>query len=150
MTPTELGKNTVLLRSYMASVRILKSYLFSWAGSLVFEEFWLICHMGTHCRAGRGYFQPLQREFLKGGGKKSTRSRESFPGGSNGKEPARNAWEPGSIPGLGKSPAEENGKLLQYSCLENTMDRGAWQATFHGSQIVGHNWACRYTHTHTA
>lgn len=53
MTPTELGKNTVLLRSCMASVGILKSYLFSWAGGLVFEELWLMCHVGAHCRAGR-------------------------------------------------------------------------------------------------
>ena len=39
---------------------------------------------------------------------------------------------PGSIPGLGRSPGEGNGNRLQYSCLENAMDRGAWQATVHG------------------
>ena len=38
----------------------------------------------------------------------------------------------GSIPGLGRSPGEENGKPLQYSCLENSMDRGSWQATAYG------------------
>ena len=38
----------------------------------------------------------------------------------------------GSIPGLGKSPGEGNGNSLQYSCLENSMDRGAWRATVHG------------------
>ena len=39
----------------------------------------------------------------------------------------------GSIPGLGRSPGEGNGNLLQYSCLENSMDRGAWRATVHGA-----------------
>ena len=55
-----------------------------------------------------------------------------FPGGSDGKESACNAGHPGSIPGLERSPAEGNGNLLQYSCLENSKDRGAWQATVHG------------------
>ena len=55
-----------------------------------------------------------------------------FPHGSVGKESACNAGEPGSIPGLRRSPEEGNGNPLQYSCLENTMDRGAWQATVHG------------------
>ena len=55
-----------------------------------------------------------------------------FPGGSDGKEYACNAGDPGSIPGSGKSPGGGNGNPLQYSCLENSMDRGAWQATVHG------------------
>ena len=55
-----------------------------------------------------------------------------FPDGSDGKESAYNAGDLGSIPGLGRSPGEENGNPLQYSCLENAMDRGAWQATVHG------------------
>ena len=55
-----------------------------------------------------------------------------FPGGSDGKASASNAGDPGSIPGLGRSPGEENGNPLQYSCLENYMDRGAWQAVVHG------------------
>ena len=50
-----------------------------------------------------------------------------------GKESACNAGDPGLIPGLGKSSAEGNGNPLQYSCLENPMDRGAWQATVHGA-----------------
>ena len=53
-----------------------------------------------------------------------------IPGDLDGKESACNA-DLGSIPGLGKSPREGNGNLLQYSCLENSMDRGAWQATTH-------------------
>ena len=47
-------------------------------------------------------------------------------------ESACNAGHLGSIPGLGRSPEEGNGNLLQYSCLENPMDGGAWQATYHG------------------
>ena len=55
-----------------------------------------------------------------------------FPGGSNGKESACNAGDLGSIPRWGRSPGEGNGNPLQYSCLENPMDRGAWWATVHG------------------
>ena len=55
-----------------------------------------------------------------------------FPGGSDGKASAYKARDPGSIPGLGRSPGEGNGNPLQYSCLENPMDRGAWEATVHG------------------
>ena len=47
-------------------------------------------------------------------------------------ESACNAGDPGLIPGLGRSPGEVNGYPLQYSCLENSMDRGAWWATVHG------------------
>ena len=54
-----------------------------------------------------------------------------FPGGSDGKEIACNAGDLASIPGLGRSPGRGNGNPLQYSCLENPMDRGAWQATVH-------------------
>ena len=49
----------------------------------------------------------------------------TFPGGSDSKESACNASNPGSILGLGRSPGEENGYLLQYSCLESSVDRGA-------------------------
>ena len=49
-----------------------------------------------------------------------------FPGDSDGKVSAYNARDLGSIPGLGRSPGEGNGNPLQYSCLENPMDRGAW------------------------
>ena len=55
-----------------------------------------------------------------------------FPGGSDGKASVYNAGEPGLIPGSGRSPAEGNGNPLQYYCLENPMDRGAWRATVHG------------------
>ena len=55
-----------------------------------------------------------------------------FPGGSEDKASACNVGDPGSIPGLGRSPGEGNGNPLQYSCLENPMDRGTWRATVHG------------------
>ena len=55
-----------------------------------------------------------------------------FPGGSDGQETACNAGDLGSIPGSGRSTGEENGHPLQYSCLENSMDRGVWRATVHG------------------
>ena len=55
-----------------------------------------------------------------------------FPGDSDGEESAHNAGDPGLIPGSGRSPGEGNGNPLQYSCLENSMDRGAWWAIVHG------------------
>ena len=57
-----------------------------------------------------------------------------FPGGSEVKASAWNAGDLGSIPGSGRSPGEGNGNQLQFSCLENPMDGGAWWATVHGSQ----------------
>ena len=57
---------------------------------------------------------------------------KGFPGGSDSKESACNAGDPGSIPGSGRSPGEGNSNPLQYSCLGNFMDRGAWRATIHG------------------
>ena len=64
-----------------------------------------------------------------------------FPGGSNGKASACNAEDPGSIPGLGRSPGEGNGNPLQYSCLEIPWmeDPGGLQSM--GSHRVGHDWA---------
>ena len=57
---------------------------------------------------------------------------EDFPGGSDGKASVYNVGDLGSIPGSGISPGEGNGTPLQYSCLENPMDGGAWWATVHG------------------
>ena len=53
--------------------------------------------------------------------------------GSDSKESACNAGDVGSIPGSGRSPGEGNGNPLQYSCLENAMDRGVWWAIVHGA-----------------
>ena len=55
-----------------------------------------------------------------------------FPDGSDSKESACNAREPGSVPGLGRYPGEGNGNPLQYSCLGNPIDRGVWWAAVHG------------------
>ena len=59
-----------------------------------------------------------------------------FPGGASGKEPACNVGDTrdtGSVRGLGRSLRIGNGNPLQYSCLEDSMDRGAWQTTVHGA-----------------
>ena len=63
-----------------------------------------------------------------------------FPGSSDDKESAYNAGDPGSIPGSGRFPGEGNGNLIQYSCLENSMDRGDWQATVHTVHGVTKSW----------
>ena len=62
---------------------------------------------------------------------------------SVGKESACSAGDLGSIPGSGKSPGEGNGNPLQYSCLENPMDRGSWQATVYEVARVGHDLATK-------
>ena len=63
-----------------------------------------------------------------------------FPGGSEVNNPPANAADEedmGSIPGSGRSPGKGNGNPVQYSCLESSMDRGAWQATVHGAAKSG-------------
>ena len=62
----------------------------------------------------------------------TTSHNTGFPGGSDSKESTCNVGELGSIPGLGRSPGEENGNPLQYSCLGNSIDRKACWATVHG------------------
>ena len=62
----------------------------------------------------------------------------SFPGGLAVKNPSANAGDVGAIPGSGRSSGEGNGNPLQYSCLANIVDRGAWQAAVHG---VTKSWA---------
>ena len=69
-------------------------------------------------KMGKGYDQVIHR---------------GFPGGSEDKASACNAGDSGSMPGLGRSPGEGNGNPLQYSCLENPMDREAWRAIVHGA-----------------
>ena len=63
---------------------------------------------------------------------KDTNAIMELPGSSDGHESACNLGDPGSIPGSGRFPGEANGNPLQYSCLENSMDRGTSQATVHG------------------
>ena len=72
-------------------------------------------------------------------------SLSEFPGGSDGKACAYYTGNPGSIPGLGRCPGEGNGTPLQYSCLENPMDRGALRATVHR---ITKSLTRQSTHTH--
>ena len=65
-------------------------------------------------------------------GHKEESQQTCLPGGSDSKVSAWNAGDPGSTPGMGRSPGERNDNSLQYPCLESPMDRGAWQATVHG------------------
>ena len=69
-----------------------------------------------------------------------------FPGGSEGKKSACSTGDLGSIPGSGRSPGEGNGNPLQHTCLENSMDRGSWQATVHGVSKSG-TWLSNFTFT---
>ena len=76
--------------------------------------------------------------------------KQGFPGGTMLKHPPANAGGAryaGSIPGSGRSPGVDNGNPQQHFCLENSMDRGPWQATVHGvtkSRIQLNNWACKH------
>ena len=85
-------------------------------------------------------------EILVGGGIGWRRNRlpisvfSGFPYSSVGKESAYNAGDLGLIPGSGGSPGEGKGIPLQYSCLKNPTDRGAWWATVHGAARVGLLW----------
>ena len=94
-------------------------------------------------RKGRGTRDQISN--ITGSSKKQESSRKTsisalltmpkpleFPGSSEDKASTCHAGDQGSIPGLGRSPGEGNGNPLQYSCLENPMDRGAWPATVHG------------------
>ena len=63
---------------------------------------------------------------------KNANAKKDFPGGPDSKESACNAGDQGSIPGLGRFPGEGNGYPLQYSGMENSVNRGAWKATVHG------------------
>ena len=78
-------------------------------------------------------------------------SKESlgFPGDSIGEESACNAGELDSIPESGRSPGEGTGNQLQYSCLKNSMYRGAWWATVHGVPETDMTEWLTHTHTHT-
>ena len=71
------------------------------------------------------------------GQQRGQESQGVFPDGSDSKESACNSGELGLIPGLGRFPGEGNDNPLQYSCLDNPMDRGAWQVTVHK---VAKNW----------
>ena len=117
---------------YDREVKLQRGTYFLYISEFVFEKFcWRKCSL-----------QALKQDFFffffyRICESASYLSRDSnlleyIPGGSDGKASVYNAGDLGSIPGLGRSPGEGNGNLLQYYCLENPMDRGAWQATVHG------------------
>ena len=81
----------------------------------------LLPHCTFPCEGKSGYPIPVEDSKFN-----------PCPGGSDGKESACRTGDVGSIPGSGRSPGERNGYPFQYSCLENSMDRGAWWATVHG------------------
>ena len=97
--------------------------------------YWKNCHVSSSLYLGLGWqlsgLQPIGRSHREADWG-SAPVRSSFNLCSEVKESAWNAGDPGSIPGLGRSPGEGNGNPLQYSCLENPMERGAWWATVHG------------------
>ena len=107
--------------------------------------------MSQKKRERKGLRKYLKRSYLKISltwkRKQSPKSRNcrvlgrimGFLPSSVGKESACNAGDMGSIPGSGRSPGEGNGNPLQYSCLENPMDRGPLWATVHGVARVGHD-----------
>ena len=83
-----------------------------------------------------------------------TNSYHGLPWWLSGKESACNAGDTGLLPGSGRSSGEGHGNSLQYSCLENPTDKGAWRATVHGvAKSQWHNWSdwahTAHTHTHT-
>ena len=92
-------------------------------------EGWDVAAAGERSR-GRGHIDTYDWRMLSCG--RSQFNAVGFPDGSDGRESACNAGDLGSIPGSGTSPGDENGYPLQYSCLENSMDTGAWGATVHG------------------
>ena len=100
-------------------IQTWESYAINSATFCVESELLILCP--TYSQAedflNKSVLRIYENIFLKIGG---------FPGGSDGEASACNAGDPGSIPGLGRSPGEGNGNPLQYPCLENPMDRGAW------------------------
>ena len=84
------------------------------------------------CKAELGCSTLWHLESDRGSFSEANYMRFGLPGGSDGKESACNVGDPGSIPGSGRFPREGNGYPLQYSCLDNSTDRGAWWATVHG------------------
>ena len=90
-------------------------------------------------KAQNTYYQALYRKSVP-----TSTLHKAFPGGTLVKNSPANAGDTVLTPGSGRSPGEGNSNPLQYSCLENPMDRGAWRATVHG---VAKSWTCPSTHS---
>ena len=99
------------------------------ARSLAFTLLWCFKHKELRENASWRNWKRYLSTYLTGDKCYSPRV---FPGSSDGRESSCNAGDLGSVPGLVRSPGERNGNPLQYSCLEKSMDRDAWQATVHG------------------
>ena len=97
----------------------------SWVGKVPWRSAWqptpVFLPGESHGQRSLVGYSPGRRKW------QSTPVFWGFPGGSLGTESACNAGDPGSVPGLGRSPVEGHGDPLQYSCLENPTDRGAWR-----------------------
>ena len=105
-------------------------FLWSFSHWLVVVTFSLCLYVASPLCLHSNLFIKHQSGWIRG-----------FPHSSVGKESTCNAGDPGLIPGSGRSPGEGNGNPLQYCCLENPMDRGAWHATVHVAARVGHDLA---------
>ena len=93
-------------------------------------------------RSSPAYTWPVRQDIITSSAKDTSTPLLDFPGGSDDKASVYNAGDLGLIPGLGRFPGEGNGNPLQYSCLENPMNGGAWcRLLSMGSQRVGHDWA---------
>ena len=110
---------------------------------------------GESCRRASGSqelvhwpFTAVRGEERRWWGWRCVADLQGFPGGSVGKGSTYNAGDTGSIPGSGRSPGGGHGNPLQYSCLENPKDGGAWLATSHGV-AKSCTWLKELTHTHT-
>ena len=89
-----------------------------------------------------GYTSPVCQDVITSSAKDTSTPLLDFPGGSDGKASVYNAGDLGLIPGLGRFPGEGNGNPLQYSCLENPMNGGAWcRLLSMGLLRVRHDWA---------
>ena len=98
----------------------------------------------TGCKVrGLGFEQKGIQEWAMVKWKRVYLERKDFPHSSVGKKSACNAGDLGSIPRSERSPGEGNGDPLQWSCLENPIDRGDWQAIVHGVARVGHDLATK-------
>ena len=105
-------------------------------------ELWIYCESRTSiilCQTGCRYKEKIA-ELLKVIGLIHQIRKTGLPWCLDNKESDCNGRDPGLIPGFGRYPGEGNGYLFQYSCLENSMDRGALGLRSMGSQRVGHNW----------
>ena len=100
----------------------------------------MVKKLACQCRRNKTWVQSLgQEDPLEEALASHSSILQGFPGGSVGNESVCNAGDVDSIPRSGRSPGGGHGNPLQYSCLENPMDRGAWRVTVLGLQRVGHD-----------